>query len=115
MQGYLSIIVLMISRLPPSRFYAPTLLGTTSRFTFWFNMVTTQTSRNQRLTSNAAVSFAGFVVRAVLTFALTPILIHGLGDRRYGVWSLAESALAYLSLFDLGILTALVRNAARFE
>lgn len=72
-------------------------------------------SRNQRLTSNAIISLLGFVVRAVVTFVMTPILVHGLGDRRYGVWSLVESVLAYLSLFDVGILAALVRHAARFE
>ena len=42
-------------------------------------------------------------------------MIHGLGDRRYGVWSLVESVIAYLSLFDLGIAVTLVRFAARFE
>lgn len=67
------------------------------------------------MTSNSLVSVVGFSVRAAVTFVVTPILVTSLGDRRYGVWSLVESVLAYLSLFDVGILAALVRNAARFE
>ncbi len=46
---------------------------------------------------------------------MAPILIHGLGDRRYGMWSLVESVIAYLSLFDLGLAVTLVRFGARFE
>jgi len=78
-------------------------------------MATVSTHRNQRLTKNAVVSLLGFTVHAVVTFMMTPILIRGLGDRRYGVWSLVESVLAYLSLFDMGILASVVRNAAQFE
>src|SRR5207248_575759 len=46
---------------------------------------------------------------------LSPILVHGLGDRRYGVWSLIDSILAYLMLFDLGVAASVVRYVARFE
>jgi O-antigen/teichoic acid export membrane protein len=64
---------------------------------------------------NAAANWAGFVSQVVVTLVAAPILIHGLGDDRYGLWALVESILAYLSLFDLGIAASLVRYVARFE
>jgi O-antigen/teichoic acid export membrane protein len=64
---------------------------------------------------NAAASWLGFAAQVVATFFLSPILIHGLGDRRYGIWALVDSVLAYLMLFDLGVAAAVVRFVARFE
>src|SRR5438132_9906968 len=64
---------------------------------------------------NAAASWLGFAAQVAVTFFLSPILIHGLGDRRYGIWALVDSVLAYLTLFDLGVAAAVVRYVARFE
>ena len=41
--------------------------------------------------------------------------MRGLGDQRYGVWSLVESILVYLTLFDFGLSASVVRYVARFE
>jgi O-antigen/teichoic acid export membrane protein len=51
----------------------------------------------------------------VISFFLAPVLVHGLGDERNGIWSLVESILAYLMLFDLGVAASVVRYVARFE
>jgi O-antigen/teichoic acid export membrane protein len=67
------------------------------------------------LIANAAASWLGFAAQVVATFFLSPILIHGLGDDRYGIWALVDSVLAYLMLFDLGVAAAVVRFVARFE
>ncbi len=67
------------------------------------------------LIANAAASWLGFAAQVAATFFLSPILIHGLGDRRYGIWALVDSILAYLMLFDLGVAAAVVRYVARFE
>lgn len=67
------------------------------------------------LIANAAASWLGFAAQVVATFFLSPILIHGLGDSRYGIWALVDSVLAYLMLFDLGVAAAVVRFVARFE
>jgi O-antigen/teichoic acid export membrane protein len=64
---------------------------------------------------NSTANWIGYAVRIAVTFFLTPRLIHGLGDQRYGLWSLIESVLACLSLFDFGIAVSLVRYGARFE
>jgi O-antigen/teichoic acid export membrane protein len=76
---------------------------------------TAQRSVKKTILVNSVANGAGLVVQIALTFVLTPLLVHGLGDRRYGVWSLVESVIAYLTLFDLGIAAAVVRFSARFE
>jgi O-antigen/teichoic acid export membrane protein/glycosyltransferase involved in cell wall biosynthesis len=72
-------------------------------------------ANRRALLLNAAASWLGFAAQVVATFFLSPILIHGLGDRRYGIWALVDSVLAYLMLFDLGVGAAVVRFVARFE
>ena len=64
---------------------------------------------------NAAANWVGFTAQLVAAFLLSPILVHGLGAPRYGLWSLVESILAYLLLFDLGVAASVVRYVARFE
>jgi O-antigen/teichoic acid export membrane protein len=71
--------------------------------------------RPRRLLVNAAANWVGFAAQLVIAFVLSPVLVHALGDRRYGVWSLVESILAYLTLFDLGVAASVVRYVARFE
>jgi O-antigen/teichoic acid export membrane protein len=70
---------------------------------------------NRRIVLNAAANWIGFAVQLIVAFFISPILVHGLGAPRYGVWSLVESVLAYLMLFDLGVAASVVRYVARFE
>jgi O-antigen/teichoic acid export membrane protein len=67
------------------------------------------------LVTSAVVNWIGFAAQVIIALWLAPILVHGLGDRRYGIWSLVESVLAYLLLFDLGVAASVVRYVARFE
>src|SRR5437660_617577 len=60
-------------------------------------------------------NWGGLLVNAGLSFLLTPILVHGLGDFRYGIWILAASVIDYLGLLDLGMRATLFRFIARFE
>jgi O-antigen/teichoic acid export membrane protein len=72
------------------------------------------TARRSLLT-NAAANWVGFVVQLSVAFFLSPLLVHRLGGQRYGIWSLIESVLAYLMLFDLGVAASVVRYVAKFE
>jgi O-antigen/teichoic acid export membrane protein len=67
------------------------------------------------IVTNALANWVGTIAQLVAVFLLTPVLVHKLGDRRYGVWALIDSVLAYMTLFDLGIGAAVVRYVARFE
>jgi O-antigen/teichoic acid export membrane protein len=70
---------------------------------------------NRRIVVNAVANWIGFAAQLVVAFFMSPILVHGLGAPRYGIWSLVESILAYLMLFDLGVAASVVRYVARFE
>jgi O-antigen/teichoic acid export membrane protein len=71
-------------------------------------MTAAHTSK-RAIATNAAVSAAGYAAQLLVAFFLCPRLVHGLGDHRYGMWSLIESILAYLTLFDLGVAASVVR------
>jgi O-antigen/teichoic acid export membrane protein len=70
---------------------------------------------NRRILINAVANWIGFAVQLLVAFFTSPILVHGLGAPRYGIWSLVESILAYLMLLDLGVAASVVRYVARFE
>jgi O-antigen/teichoic acid export membrane protein len=78
-------------------------------------MPESQTTGRRGLVCSAAANCAGFATQVAAAFFISPVLVHGLGDRRYGIWSLVESVLAYLMLFDLGVAASVVRYVARFE
>jgi O-antigen/teichoic acid export membrane protein len=78
-------------------------------------MPESQITGRRSLMRSAAANWVGFAIQIVVAFFISPILVHGLGDRRYGIWSLVESVLAYLMLFDLGVAASVVRYVARFE
>ena len=56
-----------------------------------------------------------FAIMIIVTFFMTPILVKGLGDDRYGIWVFVESIIKYLALFDLGITAAVVKYVAKFN
>lgn len=60
-------------------------------------------------------NWMGLVISGAISFALTPILIHGLGEFHYGMWILVASATDYYGLLDLGMRWTLFRFAARFK
>ena len=66
-------------------------------------MPPSNTPSRRGLLLNAVANWSGFAAHLVVVFFLSPRLVHGLGDRRYDIWSLVESVLAYLMLFDLGV------------
>ncbi|HEX5269896.1 MAG TPA: hypothetical protein VFW33_05395, partial [Gemmataceae bacterium] len=73
------------------------------------------TTGRRGLMRSVAANWVGFAAQIAAAFFISPVLVHGLGDRRYGIWSLVESVLAYLMLFDLGVAASVVRYVARFE
>jgi O-antigen/teichoic acid export membrane protein len=72
-------------------------------------------SHRRLILSTAVANWVAFVSNVLLTLIVSPILVHGLGDRRYGAWALIDSILAYLTLLDLGVASSVVRYVARFK
>jgi O-antigen/teichoic acid export membrane protein len=55
------------------------------------------------------------VVNGLVSIALTPVLIHGLGDFHYGMWILVGSLVEYSSFIDMGLRLTLQRFVARHQ
>ncbi|MCS6850637.1 MAG: oligosaccharide flippase family protein [Gemmataceae bacterium] len=72
-------------------------------------------TQRRRLAVNAAVNWTGHLLQLAVAFYLSPILVHGLGNQRYGLWTAIESILAYLTLVALGLAASVVRYVARHE
>jgi O-antigen/teichoic acid export membrane protein len=53
------------------------------------------------------------VATTFIAFFLMPFLVHRLGDRIYGYWSLVAAVLGYYGLLDLGIVTAVQYQVAK--
>lgn len=52
------------------------------------------------------------VVQALSLVLVTPVLLRHLGDRNFGIWSLAGSVILYLELLELGMGVATVKQVA---
>jgi O-antigen/teichoic acid export membrane protein len=58
---------------------------------------------------------AAFLASLVITFFLSPFVIHRLGAIGFGVWALVQSLIGYLTLCDLGLRGAVTRFVARYH
>lgn len=67
------------------------------------------------LVYNALVNWGGSVAQLLAAFVMAPLLVRGLGDEGYGIWSLVEQILAYVMIVDFGFGASLVRYVSRFE
>src|SRR5262245_34126876 len=78
-------------------------------------MNASRTLPQRRILINAIANWLGFATQVVVAFFMVPALVQGLGDRPYGIWSLVDSVLAYLNLFDVGIAASVLRYVAKFH
>jgi O-antigen/teichoic acid export membrane protein len=62
------------------------------------------------IASNTIWSLAGLVLPAIVALAATPRIVHGFGNERFGVLSLAWVIVGYFGLFDLGLGRAVTRH-----
>ena len=49
---------------------------------------------------------------AIVSFFLMPFVVHSLGDRMYGIWTLVATFIGYYGLLDLGFSSAVTRYLA---
>ena len=68
-------------------------------------------SDNRKL--GASLSMINMVMSVALGLVYTPFVLRFLGQNEYGVFTLANSLISYLSILDLGFGNALVRYTAR--
>jgi O-antigen/teichoic acid export membrane protein len=65
------------------------------------------------LFKNSASALALYIVNIVITFIVSPIMVHALGNRDYGAWDIVIGLVGYLGVLDLGISPAIVSRIAR--
>lgn len=54
-------------------------------------------------------NWIGILFRYALALVATPIIVHSLGNEKYGIWSLAISITGYYGIIDFGISTTAVK------
>lgn len=67
---------------------------------------TKSASAARKLVSGSVLRVVSLAASAICSFFLMPFVVHHLGDRLYGFWSLASVFIGYYSLLDLGLSTA---------
>lgn len=66
----------------------------------------------RQLTSGSALRVMSFSATAIVSLAITPLVVHSLGDRLYGFWALVSTFIGYYGLLDLGMSTAVSQHIA---
>jgi len=55
------------------------------------------------------------LVKLVLTFIMTPIMVRYLGNYDYGLWEMVMAVIGYMGMLNLGISPAISRFAAKYR
>ncbi len=61
---------------------------------------------------STVANWTSFAVNAVVSFLLSPFIVHRLGNSAYGTWVLLGSFVGYLGLLDFGVRGAVTRFVA---
>lgn len=73
----------------------------------------TRPVRGIRVLRNVVTNYLRLILTAGVALVLTPLMVRGLGDRDYGLWTTVFSLTGYFGLFDQGIRPSLVRYVSR--
>lgn len=65
------------------------------------------------LAKGSFVRTLNFGLGLAVALVMTPIIVHSLGDRTYGLWVIIASFLGYYGLLDLGLSSAVNRHLSR--
>ncbi len=68
-----------------------------------------------QLKAGAALSYLIIIFNILIGVLYTPYMLRELGQGEYGLYSLAASLIAYLTLLDLGFGNAIIRYTAKFR
>jgi O-antigen/teichoic acid export membrane protein len=69
--------------------------------------------RVRHIARNVLFNWLGTIASMAVGFFLSPFILHRLGNVAYGVWVLAISVVAYLSLLDLGMQSSVLRFVSK--
>lgn len=67
----------------------------------------------RKLVSGLVVRLTATVATALVSVAIMPFVVHSLGDRDFGIWTLVATFVGYYGLLELGLAAAVSRYLAR--
>lgn len=70
-------------------------------------------SKAKTLAKGSVLRMVEFFSTSIVTLAMTPFIIHSLGDSMYGLWIFIGSFLGYYGLMDFGLNSAIQRFLSR--
>lgn len=68
-----------------------------------------------QLKGGAILSYMTIILNNVIALTYMPYMLRMLGQAEYGLYSLAASVVAYLTVLDLGFGNAIIRYTAKFR
>ena len=66
-----------------------------------------------KLVSGSVTRATNCVAASLVSLLVTPFVVHTLGDRQYGIWTLVATLVGYYGVLDLGLSPAISRYLAR--
>jgi O-antigen/teichoic acid export membrane protein len=70
---------------------------------------------NLRLARNALSNLAGAVIPALVALATVPLVVRGLGDAGYGLYSLVTAIVGYFAVLDINVTAGSVKFIAQYN
>jgi O-antigen/teichoic acid export membrane protein len=70
---------------------------------------------SKKLIKNTIFNSAGLFWGYILSFLLTPYIVHKIGIERFGIWAIANTAINFFIFFDLGIGSSFVKYIAEYN
>ena len=70
--------------------------------------------RSAKIIANIASNWVGFAVNAAVTLIITPLILHQVGEARYGIWVLTSSVIGYYGLLDFGFRGGITQYLTRY-
>ncbi len=61
-----------------------------------------------KIITNIFSNWTNFIILILISFFVTPIIVHNLGKENYGIWILINSLTGYFTVLDFGVNTAIV-------
>jgi O-antigen/teichoic acid export membrane protein len=69
--------------------------------------------KGARVGRNVVLNWLALAITIGVAFFLSPFIVHRLGNVAYGLWTLVNSMIAYMSLLDLGLRGAVTRYVSK--
>ena len=63
----------------------------------------------------AGLTYVTIIIQIIVGLVYTPFMLQTLGQSEYGLYSLAHSVIAYLTVLDLGFGNAIIRYTAKYR